>query len=141
MLDLIIRGGDVVTPQGVARCDVGIKGETIAALAASGTLADSDARRVIDAAGKIVMPGGIDPHVHMRHPFMIPDGTILYTQGPDRVGMARSMAAPHADRFALQRAERRASGDRGARRDFAPKLLRLAYHRCCRDPPPRILAS
>jgi len=65
MLDLIIRGGDVVTPQGVARCDVAIKGETIAAVAAPGTLADADAARVIDAAGKIVMPGGIDIHSHV----------------------------------------------------------------------------
>ena len=45
--------------------------------------------RVIDAAGKIVMPGGIDPHVHMQHPFVIkPDGTTLYTQGPEQVGRA-----------------------------------------------------
>src|SRR6476469_9971201 len=88
MLDLIIRGGDVVTPQGVAQCDVAIKGETIAAVSAPGVLAGTDAARVIDASGKIVMPGGIDPHVHMAHPFMTPDGKTLYTQGPDRVGMA-----------------------------------------------------
>src|SRR4029079_12377393 len=88
MLDLIIRGGDVVTPQGVAKCDVAVKGETIAAVAAPGTLADADAARVIDATGKIVMPGGIDPHVHMYHPFMTPDRKELLTQGPDRVGMA-----------------------------------------------------
>ena len=36
MLDLIIRGGDVVTPQGTVRCDVAIAGETIAAVAAAG---------------------------------------------------------------------------------------------------------
>ena len=36
MLDLIIRGGDVVTPQGVGTCDVVIKGETIAAVTAPG---------------------------------------------------------------------------------------------------------
>jgi len=42
MLDLIIRGGDVVTPEGVVRCDVAIQGETIAALTAPGTLADAD---------------------------------------------------------------------------------------------------
>src|SRR4029077_15941212 len=35
MLDLILRGGDVVTPEGVVRCDVAIKGETIAALTVS----------------------------------------------------------------------------------------------------------
>ena len=90
MLDLIIRGGDVVTPQGVVRCDVAIKGESIAALAAPETLLDSDALRVIAAAGKIVMPGGIDPHVHMQHPFVVPDGTVLYTQGIDQ----RCSAAP-----------------------------------------------
>ena len=39
MFDLIIRGGDVVTPQGVVRCDVAVAGETIAAIAAAGTLA------------------------------------------------------------------------------------------------------
>src|SRR5262249_12347033 len=87
MLDLIIRGGDVVTPQGVARCDVAIKGETIAAVAAPGTL-EADATRVIDAAGKIVIPGGIDPHVHMHHPWILPDGTTLITKGPDHVGLA-----------------------------------------------------
>ena len=67
MLDLIIRGGDVVTPQGVAKCDVAVKGETIAAVTAPGTLAESDTIGMIDAAGKIVMPGGIDPHVHLHH--------------------------------------------------------------------------
>ena len=81
MLDLIIRGGDVVTPQGVAKCDVAIKGETIAVVAAPGTLADTAATRVIDASGKIVMPGGIDPHVHMRHPFELADGTTLHHAG------------------------------------------------------------
>ena len=88
MLDIIIRGGDVVTPQGVQRCDLAVKGETIAAVAAPGALADSDATRIIDATGKIVIPGGIDPHVHMHHPWTLPDGSILTTKGPDHVGKA-----------------------------------------------------
>ncbi len=87
MLDIIIRGGDVVTPEGVATADVGIKGETIAAVAAPGVL-DTEARRVIDASGRIVMPGGVDPHVHMQHPFATPEGPTYYTRGPDHVGMA-----------------------------------------------------
>ncbi|MGE0767002.1 MAG: amidohydrolase family protein [Hyphomicrobiaceae bacterium] len=86
MLDIIIRGGDVVTPQGVVTGDVAVKGETIAAVTAPGVLAD--AARVIDATGKIVMPGGVDPHVHMAHPFRIPTGEELLTRGPDHVGMA-----------------------------------------------------
>ena len=68
MLDLIIRGGNVVTPEGVISCDVGIAGETIAALAAPGTLpVEPSSTHVIDATGHIVMPGGIDPHVHLHH--------------------------------------------------------------------------
>ena len=94
MLDLIIRGGDVVTPQGVAKCDVGVKGETIAAVAAPGTLADAHAARVIDAAGKIVMPGGVDPHVHMAHPFMTPDGKRSTRRARTGSAWRRSGAAP-----------------------------------------------
>jgi dihydroorotase-like cyclic amidohydrolase len=72
MLDLIIRGGDVVTPQGVVRGDVAIAGETIAAIAAPDALSGDASTRVIDAAGHIVMPGGIDPHVHLHHAWIKP---------------------------------------------------------------------
>jgi dihydropyrimidinase len=88
MFDLIIRGGEVVTPEGVVSCDVAVAGETIAALAAPGTLAADSAKRVIDATGRIVVPGGIDPHVHMHHPWTMPDGTPLITAGPEHVGIA-----------------------------------------------------
>jgi dihydropyrimidinase len=88
MLDLIIQGGDVVTPHGVERCDVAIAGETIAAVAAPGALASGLAQRTIDASGKIVMPGGIDPHVHLHHVWIKPDGTPLVTAGPEQVGRA-----------------------------------------------------
>ena len=145
MLDLIIRGGDVVTPQGVVRCDVAIKGESIAALAAPETLADSDALRVIAAAGKIVMPGGIDPHVHMQHPFVVPDGTVLYTQGIDQVGRAALFGGTTTlIDFAY------VTGDRSVQRsieardaDFAPKsCCDWAYHlMLATDPPPTQFAE
>jgi len=88
MLDLIIHGGEVVTPVGVARHDIGIKGETIAAVAGAGALAAIEAAHRIDAKGKIVMPGGVDPHVHMGYPFSLADGTTMITRGADHVGMA-----------------------------------------------------
>src|SRR5438034_9075784 len=88
MLTLLIQGGDVVTPQGVAKCDVAVAGESIAAIAASGALSAQSAERVIDAQGRIVMPGGIDPHVHMHHPWTLPDGSPLITKGPEHVGRA-----------------------------------------------------
>ena len=59
MLDLIIRGGRVVTPDSAAEMDVGIQGEQIAVVALPGAL-DVEARRTIDASGKILLPGGIE---------------------------------------------------------------------------------
>ena len=60
MLDLIIRGGQVVTPWGVGDWDVAVQGERIVAVAAQGTPCEETVR-TIDAAGKIVAPGGIEP--------------------------------------------------------------------------------
>jgi dihydropyrimidinase len=67
MLDLIIRGGQVVTPQAVGEMDVGVQGEKIVAVGYPGTLA-TGAGREIDARGKIVIPGGIEPHAHIGIP-------------------------------------------------------------------------
>src|SRR5436190_19719076 len=88
MFDLLIRGADVVTPQGVIAADIGVCEQKIAAIAAAGTLSEQSARRVLDAAGRIVMPGGIDPHVHLHHVWIKPDGTPLVTAGPEQVGRA-----------------------------------------------------
>ena len=60
-LDLVIRGGRVVTPQGVLACDVGVAGGRIAALAPR-----LSGARVLEAAGRWVMPGGVDPHAHIE---------------------------------------------------------------------------
>ena len=64
MIDIIIRGGTVVAPGGVGKWDVAIEGERIAAVAEPGTLSPEGVR-VIDAAGRIVVPGGIEPHAHI----------------------------------------------------------------------------
>jgi dihydropyrimidinase len=68
MLDTLIRGDRVATVNGVGSFDVAIHGETIAAVAAAGTFNERDARRFVDARGKIVIPGGIDPHMHCKFP-------------------------------------------------------------------------
>ena len=46
------------------------------------------AKRIIDARSKIVMPGGIDPHVHLKWYSPHPDGSVTYTDGPEVVGRA-----------------------------------------------------
>jgi dihydropyrimidinase len=87
MLDLVIRGDRVVTPHGVGAWDVAIKDEQIVAVAAPGTLT-TDATRTIDASGKIVVPGGIDPHTHCKWFVPNPDGSAGESAGPEQVSRA-----------------------------------------------------
>ncbi|OGA46852.1 MAG: hypothetical protein A3F74_27480 [Betaproteobacteria bacterium RIFCSPLOWO2_12_FULL_62_58] len=68
MLDVVIRGGQVVTPCGVQFLDIAIQGEKVAMLAVPGAQDIVGAARVIDATGKIIIPGGIDPHIHCNWP-------------------------------------------------------------------------
>ena len=69
MARTLITGGMVVNPTGALPADVLVDGETIAAVYAPGAAADVTADVAIDATGKYVVPGGIDPHVHMSLPF------------------------------------------------------------------------
>ena len=59
--DLVIRGGQVATESDVARADVGIVGGRVAAVAGSLT----GGAEVVDASGRLVLPGGIDGHCHV----------------------------------------------------------------------------
>ena len=93
MLDLIIKGGTVVTPDGVGVMDVGVQGEQIAAVAGPGVLDDVGAGETIDATGMIVLPGGIEPHAHINVP--VPDYWAggddgVFTQPPE--GASRAAA-------------------------------------------------
>ena len=63
--DVLIRGGEVVTPEGVRRLDLAIEGGTIVELAAG---LRGAAREEIDATGLHVFPGLIDAHVHFNEP-------------------------------------------------------------------------
>src|SRR3979409_1292135 len=60
--DLLIRGGKVATASDVFEADVAISGETIAAVGRG----LPEARREIDARGKLVLPGGVDSHAHIE---------------------------------------------------------------------------
>lgn len=63
MLDLKIQNGTVFIPgSGFFQCDVGVKDGKISAL---GQDELPDAKETIDASGKIVSPGFIDPHIHL----------------------------------------------------------------------------
>ncbi|MEL6685513.1 MAG: dihydropyrimidinase, partial [Pseudomonadota bacterium] len=60
--DLIISGGQIVTPDGIVTGDLAIKGATIAAIGTD----LGPAKDTVNAQGKYVMPGGVDPHAHIE---------------------------------------------------------------------------
>jgi allantoinase len=84
--DLVIRKGRLVTPAGIAEADVGVKGESIAAISAFPLADEADkTANVIDAKGRYVLPGVVDAHVHFNDPGF-----------PDREDMASGTAAAAA---------------------------------------------
>src|SRR5262245_62529624 len=62
--DLVVRNAHVATAADVFDCDIGVNGGTIAALARG----LPKGKREIDAAGRWVLPGGIDGHCHLDQP-------------------------------------------------------------------------
>jgi dihydropyrimidinase len=67
-LDLVVRGGTVVTADGQRQADVGIRGGKIVRIdpRGQGTGGAPAGARDIDATGRLVLPGGVDPHVHLH---------------------------------------------------------------------------
>jgi allantoinase len=65
-LDLLMRGGLVVTEAGVVRGSVGVRDGRIVALLEGDDTPPAD--EIVDARGLIVLPGGVDPHVHLNEP-------------------------------------------------------------------------
>lgn len=59
--DVVVRGGTVVTPEGLQQLDIGIRGGRIARLGRGIPSSGNE----IDAVQRIVLPGGIDSHCHM----------------------------------------------------------------------------
>ena len=62
--EIIIRGGEVFTDGALRTADVRVVGATIAEIGAGLEARDGDTEE-IDANGLLVLPGGIDPHVHL----------------------------------------------------------------------------
>jgi dihydropyrimidinase len=69
-MSLLIKNGRVITSTADCEADVLVVGETIAKIETSINAAEHPDAEVIDASGKYVFPGFIDPHVHIHLPFM-----------------------------------------------------------------------
>jgi dihydropyrimidinase len=66
-MELIIKGGKIVTPTDTYKADIGVDDGKIVAI---GKDLPGSAKDVVDANGKYVIPGAIDSHTHMDMPFM-----------------------------------------------------------------------
>jgi len=97
-LDLVVRGGTVISPDGAGPRDLGVSGERIAVLAPPGTL-PTEGARVLDATGLVVSPGGVEPHTHLAHAIMSHPDEPRVTLGPeeDTRGMAHGGTTTHID--------------------------------------------
>ena len=67
MIDLLVKNGSVVTPDATLAADVAVTNGKITGLGAWGAFGEAGVE--IDARGKLVLPGLLDPHVHIAHPF------------------------------------------------------------------------
>ncbi|MHB1835265.1 MAG: dihydroorotase [Solirubrobacteraceae bacterium] len=86
---LAICHGRVVTPSGEAIADVIVDGDRVEAVQ---PVAETHGGcTVIDATGRIVLPGSVDAHVHVGIPYILLDGTIVHSV--DRFPQASAAAA------------------------------------------------
>lgn len=65
-MDLIIKNGTIVSPTATFKADVCVDNGKIFAITAD---VGTDADKVVDASGKMVLPGAIDAHTHLAMPF------------------------------------------------------------------------
>jgi dihydropyrimidinase len=64
-MDIVLRGGTVVTAKDSYRADVGVQAGLVAMIGQ-----DLQGHQVLDVSGKYVLPGAVDPHTHMELEFM-----------------------------------------------------------------------
>ena len=65
MSDLLIKGGKIITASETYIADIFIEGEQISQI---GVDLPVKTAQVIDASGKVILPGGVDPHTHFDLP-------------------------------------------------------------------------
>ena len=135
--DLVIRNADIVTAADRYVADIAVQEGVIVAIGR--TLASGE--REIDAAGRLVTPGGVDAHCHLDQPMS--DGSIM---ADDFVTGSRSAACggtttiiPFACQFKGQ--SLRAAVDDYHRRAAGKSSIDYAFHLIVSDPSPTVLAE
>ena len=130
MVDLLIRNGLVYTEQGFQALDVGVVGEQIAFLSAPGVI--TEAKSVIDASGKHVLPGIIDWHCHLREPgYLHKEDYETGTKAAAAGGVTMLFPQPNTDPVPLTLENYKAHVELASEKaviDFNPVGCPLGYH-------------
>ncbi len=131
--ELLIKGGRIVNADGARMADVRVVGELISEIGPD--LEPGLGARVLDAGGKLVLPGGIDPHTHL-HPSFVDDFTTgskaALAGGITTVGTFSHVGADESPLQAL---------DRMAARVEAEAIADIILHTTQWPPTPEYLAS
>ena len=135
--DLAVRGGTIVTASDTFVGDVGIRAGRIVAVAD----AIAGAREEIDATGLLVMPGGIDSHVHIAQPSG-PD----VVQADDFASATRAAAAGGNTMVLPFAVQQRGTSLRACVEDYKKKAIGecyidTAFHLIISDPTPEVLGQ
>ena len=135
--DLVIRSGTVATAADVFSADVGVSGGRIAALGAS----LGKGREEIDARGKLVLPGGIDSHVHIAQV-----SSIGIPTADDFLSGSRSAAAGGTTTLIPFAAQHRGQSLRKVVEDYhgqaeGKAIVDYAFHLIISDPSPEVLGQ
>lgn len=137
MHDLIIRGGEIVTASDRYRADIGVRDGRIVEISQD----CRQATEVIDATGLLVMPGGIDAHVHLEQPTS--DGTVMADDFESGTRAAAAGGNTTVLPFALQI---RGKGLRECVEDYHRKAegnchVDVSFHLIISDPTPQVLGQ
>ena len=146
--DLLIQGGTVVTAEGERKADIRIRGETIDEIGSLERV-ETDTR-VLDASGLLILPGGVDPHVHLTyseefafaHPALVrrmPAESIWHVdaKGPSRRAVIAQLLGCMRH-YVAQRLAIMVAPDglrRGLRASVAPMITENVTNRTVKAPP------
>ena len=135
--DLVIRNGTAATAADVFSADIGVSGGRIAALGAS----LGKGREEIDARGKLVLPGGIDSHVHIAQV-----SSIGIPTADDFLSGSRSAAAGGTTTLIPFAAQHRGQSLRKVVEDYHAQaegkaIVDYAFHLIISDPSPEVLGQ
>lgn len=91
-VDLIVRDAVIVSPEGRTRGDLLVSDGRVAGIVAPGA---GEGREEIDASGLHLLPGGIDPHVHMQDPGLTEREDFMTGTGAAAVGGTTTVVEHH----------------------------------------------